>query len=132
MLSGEEIMESLLLVQNNKSVFGQIKHILTTLLFSSFYLFNLSSISSLSVILFLLLILWVSFLENNGALVLKAPRIVFVLFLFAFFCILSSLWAQTSSQVSIEKGVTIFEILCCMYVVLICYFHEGTIIYLLK
>ena len=117
---------------NTNGFFNKAKHVFTSLLFASFYLFNLTSFSSVSVVVILLLILLSSLLERDFFVSFKTTHTLIIPLLFSVFCLASSYWAIKSPSASIEKGVTILENIFCVYILSICYIYEKRITSLLK
>ena len=88
----------------------------TTVLFvSSFYIFEMTNLSSFSLLFFTLIMLAIYLIRSNFKFVICFDRFHFMVLMFSIFCILSGIWAEYPI-LSLEKGVTILEILLCFSV----------------
>lgn len=92
---------------------GKIITILTVLLFFTFYALNLNVYGSYLFLGLSLVIMLINAFENNGKIKFSINNYHKYVLSFALFCLLSSVWAWNRGY-SVEKGITIIEVLICM------------------
>ena len=90
--------------------------ILTVFLFASFCIFDESSWISLILAGITLIILLVDAIQGNGRIKIPFDKYQKLVLAFCGFCYLSAIWAW-DSNLAIEKGTTILEILICTSVI---------------
>jgi len=105
--------------------------LMTVLLLSSFYIFNLNAWSSLSVIIITFFMILMYIVSSKGIIKIPFNRFHYAVSIFAMYCILSSFWAPDSAR-ALSMGISIFEILICMAVVYCCFQNEASTESLLK
>lgn len=110
----------------NERISEKIIWLLVTTLFASFTIFIDSSIGSIILFFITLFILFIDIYQNNWKFKFRIERFHIFVLLFAFFCIVSSLWSIRGNE-SIQKGITIFEILICLSVIYAHYSKNSTI-----
>lgn len=88
---------------------------LTIFMFASFYIFSNNTRGSLILLCITTAIFVISSLQNKMKFRFKLTFFHIFVVSFAVFCLLSSFWAWNSSY-SVEKGITVVEILVCMSV----------------
>lgn len=105
-------------MRNNSGnvIHKRIIALLCTLLFSSFYIFNLNTSGSFIMAAIVVVMLLVTAFYQHGKIKFTLNRFYIYTFFFSIFCLASSLWAVIPSF-SIEKGITIIEISLCMLAV---------------
>ena len=93
---------------------------LATLMYASFFIFNISSISSFSIIILSMAMLIIAVWKNHGKLTIKDNLFFLYMLLWSIFCFASAIWAEQPDR-AISKGITIIEILICMIAVKIAF-----------
>lgn len=104
---------------------------LTIILYASFYIFDTSPFVSYILFIITVIITFISVHHCNYKLKIKISFFHIGIFAFSMFCIISSIWSS-NPNLSIEKGITIFEILVCMTLLYAHYSSYSSINGLLK
>lgn len=87
---------------------------------SCFFIFDMTSVSSISIIVTIFVLLCAIVLQNAGKVQIVVEQFHIRCFIFAGFCLMSSVWAWEPSY-SIDRGITIIETLICMSIVFLLY-----------
>lgn len=111
--------------------FKNINIALISFMFSSFFIFDMSSASSSSIVVVFSVILFVYCIENRGIIRFSISQFHLHVFLFALYCVISSLWSWDSSE-SLSRGITIIEILACLSIVYMFYQYTESVEDVLK
>lgn len=102
------------IVSKKQSFIDDLIWVLTTVLLSSFLLFDTNKWISYILLAISIVIFLLSAWKNKGIIHLAFDRYHMQVFLFAMFCACSALWAHSSSGDALTKGITVVEILICM------------------
>lgn len=100
--------------------------IVTALLFATFKVYTETSLSTYGVLIATLLLFVLYLIKNNFRIPQKIYDFQILIILFIVFCLLSSLWATSSSD-AITMCITVFEILICVSVVYYCFIQFDTL-----
>ncbi len=106
----------------------------TIALFFAFYALNLNVYGSYLLFGLSTLVMLLTALKNHGKITLSFNTYHRLIFQFGVFCLCSAIWAWDSSY-SIEKGITILEMLICMSMLGTYYFNkdnDGTLLECVK
>ena len=104
---------------------------ITTILFSSFFIFYAYSFGSVVIAGEALVLLFVKTISARGKVNLCWTKLHSYLLAFALFCLASSLWAGYRSN-AITMGITILEIFVCIAILLVHYYHFDSTDSILK
>lgn len=118
-------------VLTGRTVIEQIQWVLIVALVACFYLLDQSDFGSLTLIGLTLSITFLSVFTNHGKFTFRFEKYHGFVFLFATFCLLSSLWALNSSY-SITAAITIYEIGICMTLLYSSFSKRDSIHFLLN
>lgn len=113
-----------------ENLWERINWCLTVVLIASFYIFRFITLGSVVMTLITILILVNQHIFEMKQFVFKFNDFHYTIFLFSLYCFFSALWARIPSM-SIEKGVTVLEILLCMSV-LYQYYESKNINYVIS
>lgn len=101
------------MIFRDKRFSEKVIYILTVFLFCSFYVFDTSRWGSIILLLTTIAIFMLSVMQNRGRIKIIFGSFHKFILVFVLYCVCSGLWARNAGA-SVQKGVTIFEILICM------------------
>lgn len=112
--------------QQKQKISEKIIWLLAVLLFSSFYIFDTNAWISIILMVITAVVFCVSAFQTKGKIRIKIQVYHGLVLLFALYCLASALWAW-DFQLSINRGITIVELLICTSVFYIHYQNEQSI-----
>lgn len=102
--------------KNKLSISDKIAWLLTVCLLSSFIVLNNNEFSTPVLIVLTFSILLITMYQKRNILKFKIPTHYFIGLMLVCYCFLSSFWA-VNMNIAIQRGVTIFEILICAFII---------------